>query len=272
MSRFIAPWRFAATALLLSLAACGGGTNKGAYVERPVDDLYNKGMDDLSAENYKDAAKNFDDVESQHPYSVWATKSQIMAVYAMYEDGDYDRAIIAADRFIRLHPGNRDVAYAYYLKAICYYIQITDVGRDQKITMEAAAALEDVIRRFPDTKYARDAKLKLDFTRDHLAGKEMSIGRYYLKRDQYLAAINRFKRVIAQYQTTTDVPEALERLVECDLALGLTEEAKRNAAVLGYNYPGSRWYKDAYALVTGSGNPALAEKKGWFGRTVGSLL
>jgi outer membrane protein assembly factor BamD len=271
MHRLLAPWRFAATALFLSLAACGGG-DKGAYVERPVDDLYNKAMDDMAAQNYKEAAKTFDDVESQHPYSVWATKSQVMAAYALYEDGEYDRVIIAADRFIRLHPGNRDAAYAYYLKAISYYIQITDVGRDQRITMQAADALQDVINRFPDTKYARDAKLKLDFTRDHLAGKEMSIGRYYLERGQYLAAMNRFKRVISDYQTTTDVPEALERLVECDLALGLNEEAKRNAAVLGYNYPGSRWYKDAYALVTGSGNPGLAEKKGWFARTVGSLL
>jgi outer membrane protein assembly factor BamD len=271
MRRFSMPWRFAATALLLSLAACGGAS-KGAYIERPVDDLYNKAMDDMAAENYKAAAKSFEDVESQHPYSVWATKSQIMAAYALYEDGEYGRAIIAADRFIRLHPGNRDVAYAYYLKAICYYIQITDVGRDQKITLQAADALRDVIRRFPDTRYARDAKLKLDFTRDHLAGKEMAIGRYYQKRGQYLAAMNRYKRVIAHYQTTTDVPEALERLVECDLALGLTEEAKRNAAVLGFNYPGSHWYKDAYALVTGSGNPGLAEKKGWFSRTVGSLL
>ncbi|HJU15141.1 MAG TPA: outer membrane protein assembly factor BamD [Stellaceae bacterium] len=271
MRRLSASWRFAAVALLLSLAACGGGT-KGAYIEKPVDDLYNKAMDDLAADNYKQAASTFEEVESQHPYSVWATKSQIMAAYALYQGGDYDKAIIAADRFIRLHPGNRDVAYAYYLKAICYYIQIVDVGRDQKITEQALAALQDVINRFPDSKYARDAKLKLDFTRDHLAGKEMSIGRYYLDRGQYLAAMNRFKRVISDYQTTTDVPEALERLVECDLALGLVGEAKRNAAVLGYNYPGSRWYKDAYALVTGSGNPGLAGNRGWFSRTIGSLL
>jgi outer membrane protein assembly factor BamD len=271
MFRSLVPWRCAAAALLFSLAACGG-TAKHAYIEKPVDDLYNKAMDDMAAQNYKAAAKTFDDVESQHPYSVWATKSQLMAAYALYEDGDYNRAIIAADRFIRLHPGNRDVAYAYYLKATCYYIQITDVGRDQKITTQAEDALNEVIRRFPDTKYARDAQLKLAFTRDHLAGKEMSIGRFYLKRGQYLAAMNRFKRVVDHYQTTTDVPEALERLVECDLALGLTAEAKRNAAVLGYNYPGSHWYKDAYALVTGTGNPGLAEKKGWFARTVGSLL
>ena len=271
MPRSLVPWRCAATALLLSLAACGG-TTKGAYIEKPVDDLYNKAMDDMAAQNYKSAAKTFDDVESQHPYSVWATKSQIMAAYALYEDGEYNRAIISADRFIRLHPGNRDVAYAYYLKAICYYIQITDVGRDQRITQQAAAALKDVIRRFPGSKYARDAELKLAFTRDHLAGKEMSIGRYYLKRGQYLAAMNRFKRVINHYQTTTDVPEALERLVECDLALGLTAEAKRNAAVLGYNYPGSHWYQDAYAVMTGHGYPSVAGGKGWFGRTIGSLL
>ena len=271
MSCSLVPWRCAAAALLLSLAACGGGS-KGAYIEKPVDDLYNKAMDDMAAQNYKDAATTFEDVESQHPYSVWATKSQIMAAYALYEDGDYGRAIIAADRFIRLHPGSGDVAYAYYLKAICYYIQITDVGRDQRITQEAATALQEVINRFPDTKYARDAKLKLDFTRDHLAGKEMSIGRYYLQRGQYLAAMNRFKWVINHYQTTTDVPEALERLVECDLALGLTDEAKRNAAVLGYNYPGSHWYQDAYALMTGHGYPGVAGGKGWFGRTIGSLL
>jgi outer membrane protein assembly factor BamD len=272
MRRFSVLWWFAAIALAMALAGCGGSASKEAYIERPVDDLYNKAMDDMAAENYKEAAKTFEDVESQHPYSVWATKSQIMAAYALYEDGEYNRAIIAADRFIRLHPGNRDVAYAYYLKAICYYIQITDVGRDQKITEQALAAFQDVIRRFPDTKYAQDAKLKLDFVRDHLAGKEMDIGRYYLKRGQYLAAMNRFKRVITHYQTTTDVPEALERLVECDLALGLVNEAKRNAAVLGYNYPGSRWYQDAYALVTGSGNPGAGGNKGWLARTIGSLL
>ena len=193
-----------------------------------------------------------------------------MGVYALYEAGNYDEAIIAADRFIQLHPGNRDVAYAYYLKAICYYMQIVDVGRDQRTTELALRALDDIVRRFPDSKYARDAKLKLDFTRDHLAGKEMEIGRYYLNRGEYLAAINRFKRVIDNYQTTTHVPEALERLVECDLALGLVKEAKDNAAVLGYNYPGSRWYQEAYGLMTGSGGPTEA-RQGWFGQLVSSF-
>jgi outer membrane protein assembly factor BamD len=183
----------------------------------------------------------------------------------MYEAEDYSGAIVAADRFIQLHPGNRDVAYAYYLKAISYYVQIVDVGRDQKTTELALKALDDVIRRFPDTRYARDAKLKLAFTRDHLAGKEMEIGRYYLKRGQYLAAINRFKRVIDNYQTTTHVPEALERLVECDLALGLNNEAKRNAAVLGYNYPGSEWYGDAYAMLKGTPEPD-AQTQSWLSR------
>ncbi len=169
---------------MLGLAACGGA-KKDVYVEKPVDDLYNKAMDEVVEERYAAAAKTFDEVESQHPYSVWATKGQIMAAYAQYEAGNYGEAIIAADRFIQLHPGHRDIAYAYYLKAISYYVQITDVGRDQKITEQALKALDDVVRRFPDSKYARDAKLKLDFTRDHLAGKEMEIGRYYLNRGQY---------------------------------------------------------------------------------------
>jgi outer membrane protein assembly factor BamD len=262
--------RFGAIVLVLSLAACGGA-KKDAYIEKPVDDLYNQAMDEMVEERYALAAKTFDQVESQHPYSVWATKAQLMSAYAFYENGNYGEAIIAADRFIQLHPGHRDVAYAYYLKAISYYVQIVDVGRDQKTTEQAVKALDDVVRRFPDSKYARDAKLKLDFTRDHLAGKEMEIGRYYLKRQQYLAAMNRFKRVIDNYQTTTHVPEALERLIECDLALGLTSEAKANAAVLGYNYPGSQWYVDSYELVTGAGDPG-ASKEGWFGRTVGSLF
>ncbi len=270
MRLLLSPLRLVAAALLIALAGCGGSKNE-AYIEKPVDDLYNKAMDALADENYNQAAKTFDDVESQHPYSAWATKSQLMAIYAQYEAGNYDEAVIAADRFIQLHPGHRDVAYAYYLKAICYYMQIVDVGRDQKLTELALKALDDVVRRFPDSKYARDAKLKLDFTRDHLAGKEMEIGRYYLNRNEYLAAMNRFKRVIDNFQTTTHVPEALERLVECDLALGLNNEAKKNAAVLGYNYPGSRWYGDAYALVTGGAAPATASE-GWFSRLVSAVF
>ena len=264
------PLRIVAAGMLLAVAACGGNKNQ-AYIEKPVDDLYNKAMDALTEENYATAAATFDQVEMQHPYSVWATKSQLMQIYALFQDGRFNDAVIAADRFIQLHPGNREVAYAYYLKAICFYMQIVDVGRDQKLTELALNALENVVRRFPDTKYARDAKLKLDFTRDHLAGKEMEIGRYYLKRREYLAAMNRFKRVVDNFQTTTHVPEALERLVEINLSLGLTKEAKENAAVLGYNYPGSQWYSDAYALITGEGTPRQA-RDGWFSRTIGSVF
>ncbi len=265
MRQFCLPPRLGAVLLVLALAACSGGGDKNqAFIEKPVDDLYNSAMDQLADDDYAKAAATFGQVESQHPYSVWATKSQLMAVYADYSNGKFDDAILAADRFIQLHPGNNDIAYAYYIKAICYYIQITDVGRDQKITEQAVKALDDVVRRFPDSKYARDAKLKLDFTHDHLAGKEMEIGRFYLKKGEYLAAMNRFRRVIDNYQTTTHVPEALERLVECDLALGLTKEAQANAAVLGYNYPGSHWYEDAYQLVAGNTvTPGQPQRSWW---------
>src|SRR3954447_8229589 len=269
MYPLLSPSRLLVAGLLFTLAACSGKKDQ-VYVEKPVDDLYNKAMDALLEENYSTAAKTFDEVDAQHPYSVWAAKSQLMQIYAYFQNGDYNEAVLAADRYIQLHPGNRDVAYAYYIKAVSYYMQIVDVGRDQKLTELALKALDEVVRRFPDTKYARDAKLKLDFTRDHLAGKEMEIGRYYLRRREYLAAMNRFKRVVDNYQTTTHVPEALERLVECDLALGLVKEAKENASVLGYNYPGSRWYQEAYGLMTGSGAPAEA-RQGWFGQLVSSF-
>jgi outer membrane protein assembly factor BamD len=252
-----------------ALAACGS-TPKDTYVERPVEELYNKAMDDMVDENYRTAAKGFEEVDRQHPYSVWATKAQLMSAYAYYEAGKYDESIQAADRFIQVHPGNRDVAYAYYLKALSYYIQITDVGRDQRTTDQAMKALEEVIRRFPESRYARDAQLKLDLTHDHLAGKEMDIGRYYERQGQYLAAIGRFKRVVDNYQRTSHVPEALHRLTECYLSLGVVDEARKTAAVLGYNYPGSEWYNDSYALLT-TGEPA-DKPKGWVGRVIGSVF
>lgn len=258
--------------LLLSLALCAalaacGGDKEAPYVEEKVEPLYNSAVNALEKSDYEKAAKNFDEVERQHPYSTWATKAQLMAAYANYEANKYDDAVVSLDRFIRLHPGNRDVAYAYYLKALCYYERISDVGRDQGITEQALTSLEDVVRRFPDSKYARDAKLKIDLTRDHLAGKEMEIGRFYLKRGYYLAAINRFKNVIDKYQTTTHVPEALHRMVEAYTALGDTEEARRIAAVLGHNYPGSEWYVDSYAVATGTDLRDQAEDKGFLTRT-----
>jgi len=239
---------FAALALILLLAACGT-TEPDAYVERPVEELYNQALADLNAENYGAAARGFDEVERQHPYSVWSTKAQLMSAFAYYQSNEYDQAILAAERFIDLHPGNKDVAYAYYLVAISYYEQITGVERDQKVTRQALDALQNLVRRFPNTEYAQDARLKIDLTRDHLAGKEMAIGRYYLKQQHIVGAINRFRTVVEEYQTTTHVPEALHRLTEAYLILGINDEAQTAAAVLGYNFPGSDWYEDSYALL-----------------------
>jgi outer membrane protein assembly factor BamD len=184
----------------------------------------------------------------------------------------YDEAILDIDRFVELHPGYKDVDYALYLKALCYYDQITDVARDQEMTERALAALETLTRRFPDSKYARDAQLKLDLTRDHLAGKEMEIGRYYLHRDEINAAINRFLTVVRDYQTTTHVPEALHRLVESYMTLGLKDQATRIAAVLGYNYPGSKWYAASYKLLDDRQRKQLLENRGFVDRTVDSLF
>ncbi|MGH6944587.1 MAG: outer membrane protein assembly factor BamD [Geminicoccaceae bacterium] len=238
--------------LVLTLGACASNNDDDqTYVDRPVEDLYNDALDQLQDEDYRSAARAFEEVERQHPYSQWATRAQLMSAYAFYEANAYDEAVAAAQRFIDLHPGHKDVAYAHYLIGICDYERISDVGRDQKMTEEALQAFDELIRRFPNSPYARDASLKADLARDHLAGKEMAIGRYYLRRGEYLAAINRFRTVIEKYQTTTHVPEALHRLTEAYTALGVSDEARKTAAVLGYNFPNSRWYRDSYALVTG---------------------
>ena len=231
------------------LAACAA--EEDAYKKDTVERLYNKAMAQLEENEYKSAAADFAEVDRQHPYSVWATKAQLMTAYSHYQNNDYDDAIIALDRFIQIHPSNRDVPYAYYLKSLSYYEQISDVGRDQKITKLALKSLNEIITRFPNSKYSRDAALKIDLTRDHLAGKEMEIGRYYENQGQFLGAINRYKKVVDQYQTTTHVPEALHRLTESYLSLGLVNEAKKTAAVLGHNFPGSEWYIDSYKIVEG---------------------
>ena len=246
--------RRAALALIPTLTlliGCSSSGDEENYVERPVEDLYNEAQDLLEGGDAHQAGRAFEEVERQHPYSQWATRSQLMSAYAYYQANNYDEAIAAAQRFIELHPGHEDVPYAYYLIGISYYEQISDVGRDQKMTQQALDAFDELLRRFPNSKYARDAELKADLARDHLAGKEMAIGRYYLRRGQYVAAINRFRSVIERYQTTTHVPEALHRLTEAYLALGLDQEAQRNAAVLGYNFPSSEWYADSYALFNG---------------------
>ncbi len=231
------------------ISGCALGVENEAYLEEPVEDLYNSGIDLMQEGKYRSSTEKFDEVERQHPYSAWATKAQLMAAYSYYQGNRYDQAIVALDRFIQLHPANKDVSYAYYLKALSYYEQISDIERDQKITQLALTSFKALIKRFPNSKYSRDANLKLDLTYDHLAGKEMEIGRYYHKKKQYLAAINRFNNVVKKYQTTTHIPEALHRLAEGYYALGLLEAAEKSASVLGHNYPSSEWYINSYEMI-----------------------
>lgn len=242
-------WVLASSVLL---ASCGGSKDEEKVKPaQSAEVLYNDAYSEFLAGKYKDAVGSFEEVERQHPASEWATNAQIMSAFASYQQQDYDTAVSTLERFVKIYPDNASTPYAYYLIALCYYEQISDVGRDQKVTEQAMGALREVLRRFPDTEYARDARVKLDLTQDHLAGKEMEIGRYYLKRDDYLAAVNRFRFVVENYQTTSHVPEALHRLVECYLKLGVREEAMRYASVLGHNFPSSLWYRDSYKLLTG---------------------
>ena len=254
----------------LAMAGCAADEEI-AYVERPAESIYDEALFELDEENFVEAALLFDEVERQHPYSQWATRAQLMAAFAHYQATEYEDAILALDRFLALHPGNDSSAYAYYLRALCYYERITDVERDQLITEQAREALQEVVRRYPNTDYARDAGLKLDLTLDQLAGKEMSIGRWYLRQGYYNAAINRFRAVVERYQTTTHVPEALHRLTEAYLAIGLPGEARINAAVLGHNYPGTDWYLDSYALLVDQG-VRPPEPKGFFGRLADTIF
>ncbi|MCC5995241.1 MAG: outer membrane protein assembly factor BamD [Oceanicaulis sp.] len=242
----------AAAALVLTSCA-GRERNQLAYVERPVEQLYNEGFRQLERRNFDRAAAFFDEVERQHPFSEWARRSILMAAYSHYRANRYEQAIGNARRFIALHPGSSSAPYAYYLIAISHYERIMDVGRDQSTTQNALDALEQVVRRYPDSPYARDARVKIDMTRDHLAGKEMAVGRWYLRNGFYLAASNRFQNVIRDYQTTSHTPEALHRLVEVYVALGVDDEARMVAAVLGHNFPGSPWYADSFRLMTSRG-------------------
>ena len=224
--------------------------------------LYGAGVEALQARRFQQAVDFFDRVERDHPYSTWATNAKIMAAYGDYMRNRYTEAIGALDRFIQLHPAHRDTAYAYYLRALSYYEQITDAQRDQRGTEQAMSALQDVVNRFPDTAYARDARLKIDLARDHLAGKEMAIGRFYQRQGLPGAAIGRFRRVVEEYQTTNHVPEALHRLTEIYLTMGLEDEARKTASVLGHNFPGSPWYQDTYALLVEGAPAADAPRAG----------
>ena len=240
-----------ATALLGLTAGCAGTKAKKdvAYVARDVDTLYAAAKERLDKGDAKQSAALFDEVERQHPYSPWARRAQLMSAFSYYAARDYAKSVQSAQRFLSIHPGNKDAPYAYYLVALCYYEQISDVTRDQKITQQALTALTEVIRRYPNTTYAIDARLKLDLVNDHLAGKEMEIGRFYQRSGKWLASALRFRTVIDKYQSTSHTPEALYRLVESYLVLGLPEQAQKSAAVLGANYPGNEWYQRAYSLI-----------------------
>lgn len=238
-------------------------TNKEETVfpDVPAEQRYNEGLTLMAKEDYAEAIKRFEDVDRQHPYSEWARKALLMIAYVNYSMGKYDECVAAAKRYLALHPGSDDAAYASFLVASSYYDEIPDISRDQARTQRAMEALDEVVRKYPNTEYAVSAKKKLEVARDQLAGKEMMIGRYYLEQRNYAGAINRFKVVVTRYQTTRHVEEALYRLTEAYMALGVINEAQTSAAVLGYNFPDSSWYKDAYKLVQSRGvNPQLNEQ------------
>jgi outer membrane protein assembly factor BamD len=234
-----------------------------AYRERSVEQIYADGWRAINNGAWEICSAQFNEVDRQHPYSVWARRAMLISAFCSYQANAYPAAIATADQYISLHPGSPEVAYAFYIKAISLYEQIVDIGRDQSNTEGALVALQDVVQRFPDTEYARDATLKIDLTNDHLAGKEMAVGRYYLSRGDYIGAINRFRSVVDQYQTTPQIAEALERLCESYYSLGLDSEAQTAAAVLGRNYPGSAWYKDAYDILKGRNLKPVEDKKSW---------
>src|SRR5215470_10458580 len=260
--------------LALPLAGCGTGelwdkfTKKDdTFVDEPADKLYNEGLYLMNQRHdNKAAGKKFEEVDRQHPYSDWARKSLLMSAYAYYNQGDFDSCIGAATRYVTLHPGSPDAAYAQYLIAASHYDQIPDISRDQARTEKAIAALEEVVRKYPTSEYATSAKAKIEGARDQLAGKEMNVGRYYAQKRDYTAAINRYKAVVTQYQTTRHVEEALFRLTEAYMAIGIIGEAQTAAAVLGHNFPDSRWYKDAYNLVKSAGAEPSENKGSYISR------
>ena len=268
-----------AALLLLALAGCASHKKPvAAAAPLPVDALYNHGVEALNAERYQTAADQFTSVQQNYPYSAWATKAQLMQGYTQYRQLDYTGALDTLNHYIQLHPAAPDIAYAYYLRALCYYEQIEGIRRDQQDTLDAIAALRQVVDRFPASPYARDARLKIDLARDRLAGHEMSIGIYYENQHLYTAAIGRFQRVVEDFQTTNHVAEALHRLVECYLRLGMRAQALKTAAVLGYNYPGSSWYADTYDdlyddhLLAKTMPAPTGAGHGFFGRAFGWLF
>ena len=261
--------------LATTLSGCGTGAlwdkflakDEKTFADEPADKLYNEGLFLMNnSKDLKAATKKFDEVDREHPYSEWARKSLLMSAYACYQAGDYDTCIGSASRYVTLHPGSPDAAYAQYLIAASNYDQIPDISRDQTRTEKAMASLEEVVRKYPTSEYAGEAKKKIEGARDQLAGKEMSIGRYYMGKRDYTGAINRFKTVVTRYQTTRHVEEALARLTEAYMAIGIVDEARTAAAVLGHNFPDSRWYKDAYTLVKSNGLEPAENQGSWMSK------
>jgi outer membrane protein assembly factor BamD len=263
----------AATLVATSIGACSLFGDKDAVApDEPAERLYNEGVFLLNErKDYKEAAKKFEEVERQHPYSEWARKSLIMATYSYYSSASYEEAITAAQRYITLHPGNPDAAYAQYLIGSSYYDQIPDITRDQGRTEKALSALDEVLRKYPSSEYASAARKKIEFGRDQLAAREMNIGRESQNKKNFIGAINRFKTVVTQYQTTRHVEEALERLTECYMTLGIVTEAQTAAAVLGHNFPDSPWYKNAYALLKSGGTEPAEDKGSWISKAFKKL-
>jgi outer membrane protein assembly factor BamD len=255
-----------AALIAVSLGACANTDNLN-IPDDPADKLYNEGLYLLQTKkDYKGAAKKFEEVDRQHPYSEWARRALLMSAYSYYEGRDYDETVNAAKRYVTLHPGSQDAAYAQFLIGSAYFDEIPDISRDQARTEKALSALDEVARKYPSTEYAVSAKRKIEMARDNLAGKEMETGRYYLKRRDFIGAINRFKVVVTRYQTTRHVEEALMRLTEAYMSLGIVQEAQTAAAVLGHNFPDSRWYQDAYNLVKGGGLTPTENEGSWISK------
>ena len=264
--------------LVVPLGACTMfgdwfGSKDDKVLDDPADKLYNQGLYLMNQKkDYKAAAKRFEEVDRQHPYSEWARKALLMSAFAYYESREYEDTINSAKRYVTMHPGSPDAAYAQYLIASSYFDQIPDVSRDQGRTEKAIQALEEVMRKYPNTEYAASAKKKLDVARDQLAGKETETARYYLNKKDFTGAINRFKVVVTKYQTTRHVEEALSRLAECYMALGVPTEAQTATAILGHNYPDSQWYKDAYTLVKSNGLEPREDEGSWLSKTFRNVI
>lgn len=252
------------TAAVFALAACGEKQVTRSELELlSPEQIFRIGEDELAQGNPNRAAGTFSEIERLYPYSQWSKRATMMAAFAYHNAGDYMESRSSAQRYLDFYPADEDAAYAQFLVSLSYYDQIVDVGRDQGNTFEALQALRATIERYPNSEYAQSARLKFDLTLDHLAGQEMEIGRYYLKRGHYVAGINRFRSVVEDYQTTSHTPEALHRLVESYLSLGLTDEAQTAGAILGHNFKGSKWYSDSYALLTGKGLDATEAGDNW---------